>query len=122
MTFPMISTKALNVELTRGMENLIDQKLQTLEKLLPENATDIRCEVEVEKVAEHQSGKIHRVEINLFIAGTLYRTEATEDQIEKAIDEARNEMRHELQRALGKRQSLVRRGSRMIKDMLRFGK
>lgn len=122
MSFPTIHTKALNVELTKRTEELIEQKLSVLERLLPHGETDMSCEVEVEKVAEHQQGKIFRVEINLYIAGTLHRAEATEEQIEQAIDNARNELRNELQHTHGKRQSLVRRGGQALKNMLRFGR
>jgi ribosomal subunit interface protein len=107
--------------LTPELQHLLDQKLQPLGKFLHEHG-DTKCDVELERVAEHQSGKIFRAEINLFNGGKLYRAEATEDQIEKAIDAARNELRHELQHLHGKQHSLVQRGRRAIKDMLRFGR
>ncbi len=122
MSFPTITLKAMNLEISPGLSALIDQKLQTLGKLLPPNETDIRCEVEMEKSTEHQTGKIFRVEVNLYVAGVLHRAEACEDQIEKSIDVVRDELKRELQRASGKRQSLVKRGGKMIKDMMRFGK
>jgi ribosomal subunit interface protein len=121
MTFPKIAVKATNLELSQGLSNLIDQKLTPLGKLVPEGATDAYCRVEVEKLTEHQTGKIYRVEVNLFAYGKTYRAEATEEQVEKAIDEARDELKRELEHASGKRQSLVRRGARMLKDFLRFG-
>jgi len=52
----------------------------------------------------------------------LFRAEAIEEQIEQAIDSARDELKTELQHTHGKRQSLVRRGGQMLKDMMRFGK
>ncbi len=121
MTFPQISVKATNLELTSGISALIDQKLMPLGKLIPDGATDANCRVEVEKLSEHQSGKIYRVEINLFAHGRSYRAEATEEQIEKAIDEARDELKREIDHIQGKRHSLVRRGARALKSMLRFG-
>ena len=120
MTFPQITVKATNLDLSPGLSSLIDQKLTPLGKLLPDSATDAHCRVEVTKLPEHQSGKIYRVEIDLFAYGRNYRVEATEEQVEKAVDEARDELKQEIQRFEGKRQSLVRRGARAIKDMLRF--
>jgi ribosomal subunit interface protein len=122
MKFPVITVKATNVTLTPGLQTLIDQKLSVLGKFVPQSATDATCKVEVEKLTEHQSGKIHRVEINLFMLGRTYYAEATEEQLEKAIDVARDELRNELQHVEGKRQSMVRRGARVIKDFLRFGR
>ncbi|MCA9363776.1 ribosome-associated translation inhibitor RaiA [Candidatus Kaiserbacteria bacterium] len=120
MAFPSISLKSTNIELTPDQRALVDEKLSHLDKFLPEGETDVRCDVEVEKIAEHQSGKIYRVEVNLFIAGKLYRAEATEEQVEKAIDVVRNEVKREVKRAHNKAQSLFRRGGQKIKEMLRF--
>jgi ribosomal subunit interface protein len=121
MEFPRISTKATNIVMTPILENLLDQKFIPLGKLL-ENHSDTTCEIELEKIAEHQSGKIFRAEVNLYNGGKLFRAEAVEEQIEQAIDTARNELKHELQRVHGKRQSMLRRGGQALKDMLRFGR
>lgn len=122
MTFPTIAVKVTNVTLSPGLQALIDQKLSPLGKFVPDSATDATCKVEVEKLTEHQSGKIYRVEIHLFMFGRTYHAEATEEQVEKAIDEARDELKQELQHEGGKRQSMVRRGARIVKDFLRFGR
>ena len=121
MKFPSITVKATNIELSTGLSNLIDQKFMPLGKLIPDGATDATCKVEISKLTEHQSGKIYRFEVNLFAHGRTYRTEATEEQVEKAIDEARDELKRELEHVQGKHHSLVRRGARALKSMLRFG-
>jgi ribosomal subunit interface protein len=121
-SFPPINLKAVNIELSPGLTSLVDQKLQPLEKLLPEGETDIRCEVELEKLTGQQTGRIYRAEVNLFVRGTLHRAEALEEQIEKAIDEVRDELRRELEKARKKRQSLIKRGGQVLKNMLRFGR
>lgn len=121
MTFPSINTKATNIELTPEIEDLLEQKLQPLDRFLPEGETDVKCDVELECDASQQSGDIFRAEINLFVGGTLYRAEATEDQIEKAVDRARDGVKREVRRARAKRDSLVKRGGRKLKEMMRFG-
>jgi ribosomal subunit interface protein len=121
MTFPKIAVKVTNLELTPGLSTLIDQKLNPLGKLLREGSTDASCRVEVKKHTEHQSGKIYSFEIDLFVYGRNYRAEATEEQIERAIDEARDELKRELEHVQGKHRSLLRRGGQAIKNMLRFG-
>ena len=121
MTFPQINLKTTNFTRTPNLEKLREQKFVSLGKFIDER-TESLCEIELEKVAEHQSGKIHRVEVNLTVNGKLYRTEATEEQIEQAIDCARNELKNELQRVHGKRQSLVRKGGQAIKEMLKSAK
>lgn len=122
MSFPNIAVKVTNIELTRGLSSLIDQKFAHLERLLPQRETDLQCRVELEKLTEHHTGRIYRVEANLHVGGKLFRAEATEEQIEKAVDEVRDELKRELERAHGKRKSLLRRGGQALKDMLRFGR
>ncbi len=121
MTFPTINVKSSNIEISPGLSTLLDEKLQSLDKLLPTGETATNCEVEVEKLPEHQSGKIYRAEVNLAVRGKLYRAEATEESIEKAIDIIRDELRHELTKSNEKRESLFRMGRRKIKEMLQFG-
>ena len=83
--------------------------------------TDVKCEVEFEKVAPSKNGEIFRVEANLWLHGKLYRAEATEISFEIAIDEVKSELDKELRRTNGKRDSLMKRGGRKIKEMLCFG-
>lgn len=122
MAFPRIRTKATNIDITPKLEALLEQKFAPLGRLIDERANTF-CEVELERETEHhQSGKIFRAEINLTVNGKLHRAEATEEQIEQAIDTIRNELRNELQHAYGKRQSMWKKGRQAIKDMLRFGR
>ncbi len=116
----MIQFKATNTELEGTLQDLIEQKMQTLEKFLGDD-TSVKCEVEFEKVTAQQSGQIHRVEVNLFRNGKLFRAEATEDSFEKAIDEVRDELDKELRRDRKKKETMLKRGGRAIKQMLRLG-
>lgn len=119
----MIQYKATNIELDNNWQNLVDQKFQSLDKYIGDH-TDTKCDVEFEKEtgAHHNSGKIHRVEANLFLGGRLYRAVASEESFEKAIDEVRTELDRELAKANEKRETLIKRGGRKIKEMLRLGK
>lgn len=122
MSFPFINIKTTNVELTPELSTLVTEKITPLEKFIEPDETDITCEVELEKFGGKQSGRIFRSEINLYVKGKLYRAEATEEQMEMAIDVMRDEVRQELRKAHGKRESLLKRGGRKIKEMMRFGK
>lgn len=117
---PTITYKATNTELDPHLQQVLEHKLQSLEKFIGEE-TDVKCEATFEQTAPQQNGCIYRLEINLWLKGTLHHAEATEDQFEKAIDEVRNELEKLLRRASNKNQSLFRRGSRKLKEMMRFG-
>jgi len=115
MTFPTISYKYNGVEHADALTTLTDQKLSSLSKFIAPN-TPALCEVEFEKVASHQQGRIYRVEANLTIDGTLYRTEATEETFEYAIDEVRNELDKKIRREKDKQTSFIRRAGHKLKE------
>lgn len=120
MTFPIINFKSTNTETDTKLQDLVTHKLESLGKFI-QGESDVKCEVEFEKVAPRQSGDVYRVEINLWLRGNLYRAEATCDSFEKAVDEARNEVEKELRRNTDKKDTLVKRGGRKIKEMLQSG-
>ncbi len=116
---PMINYKATNAEVDPQLQEVMDQKLASLEKYIGDE-TDVNCDVEFEKVTASQSGKVHRVTVNLWLAGTLHRAEATEMSFEEAIDEVRNELDKELRRSRSKQDTLMKRGGRALKKMMRM--
>lgn len=118
MTFPTVTYKYNNVDGAEQLAGIVDKKVESLGKFIKDGVV-AQCEVEFEKVAEQKHGKIHRVEANLTINGTLYRAEATEETFEKAIDEVRNELDKEIRRSKDKTGSLLKRAGRNIKELFR---
>lgn len=121
MSFPVIQYKATNTHIEALWKELIAQKFKTLEKYLG-SQTDLACHIEFEKLTSHQNGDVHRVEVNLSANGKMFRAEATEGSFEVAIDTVRKELERELSKAHEKHDTLIKRGRRKIKEMLRFGK
>lgn len=119
MSFPTINFKKTNVEIEDKLVELMEQKLRSLEKFIGEAPTI--CDVEFEKVTHHQTGNVHRVEVNLDLNGKLYRAEAVSDTFEKAIDEVRGELDNKLRSESGKKETLLKKGGRKLKELLRFG-
>ena len=112
-----INHKYNGLEEAKALTDLVESKMQVLEKFT--NGTNsVLCEVEYEKVAEQQTGKIYRMEVNATIDGKLFRAEATEESFEQAIDEVRNELDKEIRRAKDKEVSLLRRTGRRMKEAL----
>jgi len=112
--------KFTNTESSEQLQDLIEQKLQSLNKFIGDAST--LCEIEYEKVTNQNSGDVFRVEVNLNLNGQLYRAEATMDSFEKAIDEVQNELDKELRRANEKKETMLKKGGRKLKEMLRFGR
>jgi ribosomal subunit interface protein len=121
MAFPVIQFKGTNVTIEQKWQDLVEQKFSTLGKYIG-NETDVTCQVEFEKEASHQNGPIHRIEANLFVAGKLFRAETVEESFELAIDVVRQELDRELAKTNEKKETLLKRGGRKVKDMLRFGR
>jgi ribosomal subunit interface protein len=117
MTFPTINYKYNGNEETKVLASVVDQKLGGLEKFIPEKAS-ASCTVEFEKIGAHSQGRIHRVEANLTVNGTLYRAEATEESFERAIDVVRDELDTELSRAKDKQVTKDKARGRSFKEML----
>ena len=117
MTNLTINYKYNHLAGTKELTELMDQKIKALEKFIPEEAAVV-CDVEFEKEGTHHNGKIHRVEANLSINGTMFRAEATEESFERAVDVVRDELNRELRSAKDKSDTLLKRGGRELKSMM----
>lgn len=116
-----VTYKYNDLEEAKALAPVMDAKMQhVLQKYIDEGSV-VLCEVEFEKVSDHQSGKIFRVEANVSVDGALMRAEAVEDSFEKAIDEVRDEVDKKLRRTKGKQQSMLRRAGRKLKESLYRG-
>ena len=120
MTFPTINFKFNDLNEAQALASVVDQKMAAFDKYLHENQP-ATCDVEFEKVASHQNGQVHRVEVNLMINGKLFRAEATEESFEKAIDEVRDELDKELRHAKEKQATLQKQGGREAKEKMLAG-
>lgn len=120
MAFKNITFKHTNSGTNGSIHQFVSQKLAVLEKYVG-NETDVRVEVEFEKDAPQKTGPICRVEVNIWVAGVLFRAETTQETFEAAVDVVKGDLDQEMRKAHKKRNSLLRRGGRMIKEMMRFG-
>ena len=120
MTFPTINYKFNDLHEAQELAEVMDLKMSAFEKYLHDNHV-AKCDVEFQKVAPRQNGRVHRVEVNLTINGTLFRAQATEESFEKAIDEVRDELDKELRTAKEKQATLKKQGGRVAKEQLLAG-
>ena len=118
-----ITTKATNIQLDDSVSNYLQPRLEAIERLIDPSDTTAMCNVEVGRITEHhQEGKVFRAEINITTVGGAFRATAVKDSLTEAIDEVKDEIMQELRRHKDKQGSLLRRGGRRIKDLLRFGR
>jgi ribosomal subunit interface protein len=112
--------KATNTTLTPSIEEYIAKKTAALDKLIHPEDTSSMLHIELGKSTEHhKSGDIFFAEFNLHIAGKDLRARQESSDLFAAIDLAKDELVHGLRTYKGKRQTLLRRGSQRVKDMMR---
>ena len=121
MAFPSINFKSTQTEISDNLKQITENKLRGLEKFVGE--APCICDVEFERITNHhQQGDIHRVEVNLELNGKFYRAEATNESFEKSVDEVSSELEEMLRRVRGKEETLLKRGGRKFKNLLRWGR
>jgi len=117
-----IRYKGLQYDLPEAVTDRAQKKLFGLRKYLGNEDAPVQVYVELGKETDaHQSGRIWIARINLTNNGTLFRAEATEENIETAIDHAVGELGTELQKAKQKNESMMRKGGTFFKDFMRGG-
>ncbi len=89
-----INIKATNAKLTPEAHEIIEEKINSLEKYFS-NIIEANVEVGI-TTFHHQKGDIYRAEVNLIVPKTIIRAEAETDDIIKSINEVRDKLKLEL--------------------------
>lgn len=112
--------KGTNISLTEAISNYLTGKLGHIEKLLPAGDDSVIAEVELAKDTKHHlHGEVFRAEINLRASGKNFYTVAHEQDLYAAIDKMRDEIARQIKTGFEKKNTLLRRGGRKAKEMLR---
>ncbi len=113
--------KTTNMDLTPDVSSQVHEKLSVIEKFLStEGNKEVLAEVEIGlRSKHHKKGDVYRGEINVSYDGKLYRTVAKRSSVSEVIDELKDEIGRAIQRDKTKKDSLFRKGSRLVKNMLR---
>ena len=117
-----INFKTKGVEINNDVKAYAEEKVQSLVKFLGKDADNARFDIEFSDDPKHVSGDVFRVDI-VAIAGKVDKHAVGHGStMTAAIDDARDDLARRLSRAKDKDRNMLRKGSRIIKDMLRFGK
>ncbi len=115
-----ITLKGLHMPLTDAVKQYSNEKLQSLEKFVHQNAY---VHLEVGKPSTHHKGgpDVFLAEITVDSNGQNYFVEITESEAYTAIDRAVNEMLEMIKQGRGKRHTMARKGRMMLKELMRKG-
>lgn len=112
-----IKIKTTNFSLTPSIGNYLQEKLNALDKFLP-NDESIFADVELAKTTRHhQKGDIFKAEVNLKVSGRLIRAVAEERDLHVAIDAVKDELQRKITINKEKNISLYRKGARLFKRL-----
>ncbi len=119
-----ITIKATGTELTPAIREYVEEKIGSVEKLIDASDTTARADVEVGQTTHHhQKGEVFRTEINFFSKEANVRIVKMAEDLYASIDEAKDELLEEFRDQKAKKVSVVRKGQRLFKRMLRrFGR
>ena len=117
-----LNLKGTNTELTPDIREYLDKRLVSLSKLIDLEDPAVLLDVELGRTTRHhQTGDVFRAEINIHRGSETFRAVAETESLTAAIDLMRDEIAGELTSGKGKKQSLLRRGGLMAKQLLRMG-
>lgn len=115
-----INIKATDITLTPAIEEYLDKKLESVEKLINKNDSGVMCDIEVGRTTHHhKTGDVFRAEINLQTEGKTFYASAEKDDLYAAIDEMKDEIKHKLSSFKTKKETLFRRGGAKVKAILK---
>jgi ribosomal subunit interface protein len=110
-----MNIQGTNLEVTPAIRAYLERKIPAIERRLGRRATadGALAEIELERTtAHHRAGKIFRAEINITLGGTVFRAEATRDDLTAAIDEMKRIIIRELAADKDLAITRARRGAR----------
>ena len=111
------------IELTKKLEEYIESKINSLNNILGKNDEERKCDFRIGKNSKsHLNGKIYFAEARVETPNKAYGAKANAESINEAIDNLKDEIQTKIRRNKDKRDSLLKRGGRKIKSLLKFGR
>ena len=104
-----INIKATDLKLTSSLQGYIEEKIGSLEKIIPRLKINdfsggtgkpaFEAWVEIEKTTfHHHKGKIFRAECQIRLPGKSLRAESVKEELHLAIDEVKDELQRDIKR------------------------
>lgn len=118
-----IRIKTTDYEMTSDTSSYLDARLATIEKLLGDDASVARCEVELGRDAgrPRHGANIYFAEFTIFTPGQqVIRATNRSESVSGAIDDAKEELVRQIRRERKLHIRMWRRGGSMAKRLLRI--
>lgn len=106
-----IDFKSTNFDLTEAIKAYAADKIGALDKF--GDVTDAR--VELERDRKHNTGKVFRAEVTLYVNGKMMRADVDSEDMYASIDMVIPKLKEQLAKHKNKRDTLIKRGARSAK-------
>lgn len=115
-----IRIKGTRYEVTPQMTAMVEEKVGALARFIDEGTAQAYAAVELElAVGGKKNGDIWRAELQITHESGDFRAESTKAKLDHALTTVIRDVARELSRAHKKRQVVARKGSSVIKSLLR---
>jgi len=112
---------AKNIDLDNKLNKYIQKKVDSLDRILGKSKEERICDFRIKKDASAKNGEIYFAEATIKTPNKNYGAEASGESIFEAIDELKDEVAKKIRRNKDKKESLIKKGGRKIKELLKFG-
>ena len=110
----------IHVEVTDAIHSYVLEKLESIEKYIPDSDTSAKIAVELSRTTAHHShGDVYQAEAQLHIRGKDITLKAVEDDLYKAIDVLKDMLTREISSYKDKERSIFRRSAHKVKNLLK---
>jgi len=117
-----VNFKTKGADVDSKTKSYAEEKAATLVKFIGDTQDEVRFDIEFSEDSKHVSGDVYRVDIVVVSGKVDMHAVGHGSSMTAAIDQARDDLARRLSRSKVKNRNLLRKGSRMIKKMLRLGK
>jgi len=115
-----ITITGVHMEMTDAIREYALEKMQSLEKSVPEGDTSAKLSVGLSKTTNHHAhGDVFQAEAQLHIRGKETVVRTTQDDLYKAIDILKDMLTRELAQHKDKERSVFRRGAHQVKALFK---
>ena len=113
-----INIKATNIELTQAIREYVEKKVNSLDKFLHNESTNVHVEV-AKTTNHHKNGDVFHTEIDIRSGARKFFARSEGSDLYTSIDEAKEMITRELTQNSDKKRTLFKRGAISVKKMLK---
>jgi ribosomal subunit interface protein len=115
-----INFKATSILLTEAIRDYAEKRIEAAGRLFGEEKDTVTVDVELSQTTKHhKAGNIFRTEITLRYGSRRFRAVSVKDDLYASIDDAKEELEREIVTKKERSQTLFRRGSQQVKNILK---